>query len=343
MKIAFGFGTRPEIIKLALLMSECKKKFTTFSIFTGQHTSLFDDVKNLIDFPDYVIPIPDKRDLNLFASLLYKNIPIILERQKPDLVIVHGDTMSALCCAHIAFLMGIKIGHVEAGLRTNNVYSPFPEEYNRQCIDKISNYLWCPTMNAVENLLNEKVQGKVLYTGNTIIDFIKFIIMNNNIVIKDSNIVVITLHRRENANYFASILQQINFIAEQHKELQFIFPAHPSPTIQSQLHILSSSNIDVIDPMGYNDFIRLLANCKFIITDSGGIQEEACFLGKKVIVCRNETERPEAVQYGIAKIISSYDNIGECVNKWAMIPYDKQGINPFGDGVAVQAIIGSLL
>lgn len=346
MKIALCFGTRPEIIKMSILCEEIKKYFNTVNIFTGQHTSLYDDVKDLITNIDYKISLEEcqRKDIISLYSNMQLKIKDIFLKEKPDLVIVQGDTASSYCCALCAFLLNIKIGHIEAGLRTYDLYSPFPEEFNRQMISKISYFNWCPSEKSVEVLKKENINGKIILTGNTIMDFLvrKFKrqdIYNNNIVI--------TLHRRENSDKFISILKQINNIAKVHKKYNFIFPAHPNPNIQKQLTIITEDNIKIIKPMEYYDFINLINECRGIITDSGGIQEEAIYFLKKVLVCRDTTERMEGVDIGICRLI------GEKIEEnfeWLISDLDKNikdymndiKNNPYGNGNSCFNIIKSI-
>jgi len=267
---------------------------------------------------------------------MIKELYLCFRDSKPDLVIVQGDTASAFCAAFCAFMMGIKIGHVEAGLRTFNMSSPFPEEFNRQVISKIAYYNWCPSLYAVEMLKRENASG-IYFVGNTIVDFLYSIVDINKI--EHNNNIMITLHRRENQNSFHKILEQINYIAEKHKNIDFIFPAHPNPIIQKCLGILTSSNIHIHSPMKYERFINYLKDCRGIITDSGGIQEEAISLRKKVIVCRNTTERPEGVQLGVCKLVS--ENIVDNF-EWLLSPFTEKIDNPYGNGNACDNIIKTI-
>ena len=261
--------------------------------------------------------------------------------EKPDLIIVQGDTNSSLCAAKAAFYNQIPVGHVEAGLRTYNLNSPFPEEYNRQVISKISHYHWCPNENNAENLRREGIENNIIISGNPIVDMIADLKKNGTLQVKEnSNKVAITLHRRENKEKFATILEQINSLAENYPELEFVFPAHPNPIIQKHLDVLKHENIRVIKPMKYLDFLRLLAESRFIISDSGGIQEEAVCLGKKILICRENTERQEVIDAGIGRLVDTeiLQNI-----KWALNPIEIENYkNPFGDGTACDIIIQSL-
>ncbi len=337
MKIAICFGTRPEIIKLSMLSEKLSVNHRVFNIFTGQHHSLYGDVKHLMPIIDYKIPLSEYENLSLLYADLIKGLYGYFKIERPDMVIVQGDTASAYCGAFCAFLMGIKIGHVEAGLRTNDMFSPYPEEFNRQVIGKIANYNWCPSKLAVESLQREGVNGKIIFTGNTIVDFIHKMCDVSRVTYE--NEIVMTLHRRENKDLFVNMLQQINRIAVTHPTLKFIFPVHPNPNIRKQLDVLTASNILVGEPMKYEDFLQLLLRCKGIITDSGGIQEEALCLRKKVLVCRNNTERKEGVNIGICRLVT--DDI-EGNFEWLLTPFKTNFENPYGEGDACDKIIDSI-
>jgi len=337
MKIAICFGTRPEIIKLSLLSEKLSKKFDVINVFTGQHDSLFEDVKHLI--PDvYALPFGPSSDLNGLYSSLIRRLGCCFYNEKPDLVIVQGDTASSFCAAFCAFILGIKVGHVEAGLRTYDVDSPFPEEFNRQAIDKIAYYNWAPSKLALKNLLSENISGKIILTGNTIVDFVNQMTIDKDEFYENDEI-VITLHRRENEKLFKSILTQICEISQEYSNLKFIFSAHPNPIIQSKLDGLATSNFEIIPPMKYEKFLTLLARCRGIITDSGGIQEEALCLKKKVLVCRSNTERPEGVNIGLCKLIGSEVKKNF---KWLLEEAIVKFENPYGDGTACDKIIESI-
>ena len=337
VKIAICFGTRPEVIKLALLSKKLESKHSVVNVFTKQHHSLYDDVKHLIPKVDYSLPIGEYESINLLYSDLTKHLYYCFNNCKPDLVIVQGDTASAYCASFCAFTMGIKVGHVEAGLRTNDIKSPFPEEFNRQMISKVSHYNWCPSQIAVDNLQKESVSGKIILTGNTIVDFVRS--MPESTIKNQSNVIVVTLHRRENAEQFLNILGQIDSVAKSHPDLKFVFPAHPNPIIQKHLCIITSDNFVVVKPMKYEPFLEVLKSCKGIITDSGGIQEEAVCFKKKVLVCRDTTERKEAANVGISKIVGcDIENNFE----WLLTPYNYDFENPYGDGYACEKIEQSL-
>jgi len=341
MKINVCFGTRPEVIKLCLLSKRMREYFDVDDIFTGQHTTLFDDVKYLLNKNIISIDLNNNRDsmLSMMGAII-KELDNVFNVTKPDLIVVQGDTLSAYCASVVAFMKGIKIGHVEAGLRTNNLQSPFPEEFNRQTISKIAYYNWCPTEDSVNNLLQEKVKGKMFLTGNTVVDYVyqNFNINNNT----KNNKIIVTLHRRENKEIFSIILRQLETIASNNKNLDFIFPAHPNPNIQKQLGIIKQDNIKIVSTMKYDDFLKVMSECNGIITDSGGIQEEAVCFNKKTLICRDTTERMESVRTGICRLVK--ENILDNFN-WLITPLEfniTQKNNPFGDGHSCEKIISTI-
>jgi UDP-N-acetylglucosamine 2-epimerase (non-hydrolysing) len=319
-----------------MLSEGLSSQHKVINLFTGQHDSLYDDVKHLIRV-DHRLPLMKYNSLPLMYSGITQDLYRYLDVERPDMVIVQGDTASAYCGAFCAFLMGIKVGHVEAGLRTNDVLSPFPEELNREIIGRIADYNWCPSEDSVEILKRERVRGEVILTGNTIVDFIKKMCFGKTITL--GNEIVVTLHRRENKDLFANMLSQLNRVALKHPLVKFIFPVHPNPNIRSQTSILTASNIHITEPMKYEDFLTLLMRCGGIITDSGGIQEEAVCLRKKTLICRNNTERKEGVKIGICNLVG--DNIEDNF-EWLLSPFDKAYDNPYGDGDACEKIIASL-
>ena len=333
--ILICYGTRPEIIKLSPLINILReKKITHSTVFTGQHTDLFDDVKNLIPNPDYKLSIMKKnQSLNDILCSISEGFINILNNLNPDIVIVQGDTSTVLTCALNAFYANIDIGHVEAGLRTFNLSSPYPEEGNRQLVSRIANYNWAPTKIAFNNLKNEGVSN-IFLTGNTIVDACN----SYNYKITYENKILITLHRRENfGDRIIKIFNELNQLAVIHNDLQFIFPMHPNPNIQKHKKILK--NIKIIKPLQYPDLLNLLSKVKFVISDSGGIQEECASFQKKILVCRDNTERPEGISAGFAKIIGT-----ELIQNfnWANDDPEWNGQNPYGKGDAAKKIIECL-
>ena len=333
--ILICYGTRPEVIKLASLINLLKKRKINFkTVFTGQHSDLYNDVKSLIPKPNYELKIMKKnQSLNDILINISNDFVKILKKEKPDLVIVQGDTTTVLTCALNAFYTGVDIGHVEAGLRSYNLLSPYPEEGNRQVVSRISTYNWAPTKIAVENLKKENISN-IFLTGNTIVDACKM----HMYPIKYNNKILITLHRRENfGEKIIKLFNELSIAAQKYDNIEFIFPMHPNPNIQKHKSLLK--NIKIINPLEYSELLKLLSEVKFVISDSGGIQEECASFKKKILVCRDNTERPEGVEAGFAKIIGT--NILDNFN-WANKNYKWNGNNPYGQGNAAKKIIKSL-
>jgi UDP-N-acetylglucosamine 2-epimerase len=324
MKILFCLGTRPEWLKIKPLINLMdKSEYDLF--FTGQH----EDLLNNVEF-DYKVSVTNKNNrLDDIMISCMSNFP----NQNYDYVLVQGDTGSALGCALASYNRKIKLIHLEAGLRTYDLENPYPEEAYRQIISRISDINLCPTNLSFENLISEKVTGKIFVVGNTVLD--------NIVDLKDKtnygNDVLITLHRRENHDIMNKWFESLNLISEKYKDLNFILPIHPNPNVQKHKHILNK-NIKVVDPLNHNDLLNILVDCKFVITDSGGIQEEATFLNKKSIVCRKTTERPEGINTGHiilcenpSDLISYVDNIVKDYNINTECPY--------GDGRSSEKIL----
>jgi UDP-N-acetylglucosamine 2-epimerase len=324
MKILFCLGTRPEWLKIKPLINLMdKSEYDLF--FTGQH----EDLLNNVEF-DYKVSVTNKNNrLDDIMISCMSNFP----NQNYDYVLVQGDTGSALGCALASYNRKIKLIHLEAGLRTYDLENPYPEEAYRQIISRISDINLCPTNLSFENLISEKVTGKIFVVGNTVLD--------NIVDLKDKtnygNDVLITLHRRENHDIMNKWFESLNLISEKYKDLNFILPIHPNPNVQKHKHILNK-NIKVVDPLNHNNLLNILIDCKFVITDSGGIQEEATFLNKKSIVCRKTTERPEGINTGHiilcenpSDLISYVDNIVKDYNINTECPY--------GDGRSSEKIL----
>ena len=334
-KILVCYGTRPEIIKLAPIINVLKNTKIDFkTIFTGQHTDLYNDVKDLIPEPNYHLGImKHNQTLNDILVNISKGFTKILKSENPDIVIVQGDTSTVLTCALNAYYENIDIGHVEAGLRSHNLQSPYPEEGNRQIVSRIATYNWAPTEIAYNNLTKENISN-IFLTGNTIVDACRMY----NYKIKYNNKVLVTLHRRENfGNKIIKLFKELNYLATNNKQLKFIFPMHPNPNIQKHKHLLTE--IKIIKPLKYKDLLKLLSEVNFVISDSGGIQEECASFNKKILVCRDNTERPEGVNAGFAKIIGT-----DIINnfEWANKNCRWEGNNPYGNGDAAKKIIQSL-
>ena len=333
--ILICYGTRPEVIKLAPVVEELAARDIMFrTLFSGQHDELFDDVADLIPEPDIDLGIMESGQtpedvLNRVTS----QITPILCREQPNLVIVQGDTSTAAAVAQAAFNEGISVGHVEAGLRTYDLESPWPEEQNRQLISKIALLNWAPTETAAENLRIEGVSN-VVVTGNTIID----ICSRYDLPVSYGTKVLVTLHRRENfGNRMKTLFRQLDELAAKHSDLEFIFPMHPNPEVQRHRDLLR--NVNVVQPLQYRLLLKLLSEARFVISDSGGIQEECAAFRKKVLVCRDKTERPEGVEADLAKIVGT-DIAGNF--SWANDSPEWEGENPYGDGKAAERIVDSI-
>jgi UDP-N-acetylglucosamine 2-epimerase (non-hydrolysing) len=354
----FIFGTRPEAIKLApLIIKFIEKKEKVFVCNTGQHRDLVDDVLTLFDIKiDFDLQIM-KENQNLFSltSNLISKIKNVLEISKPNYVFVHGDTTTCFASSLATFYSKLKLVHVEAGLRTNNKYSPFPEEMNRQLVSKMADIHLCPTSEAKQNLLEEGVvTHKIFITGNTVVDALLLAKDKINIqdkidikkLINKEKFILFTGHRRENfGDGFKNIFEALLEIAKNNLEVQIIYPVHPNPNVKKEaLRLLGKiPNISLTDPVKYGDFIWLMENCELIITDSGGIQEEAPSFNKIVVVTRESTERTESLVDGNSIIVGSdKQKLIETVNELLHdVTKDKVFIkskNPFGSGQACEQI-----
>ena len=368
-KILFVFGTRPEAIKMAPVIKAFKdeKIFDTKVCVTGQHRQMLDQVLDIFDIkPDYDLNIMERgQDLFDITANVLSGMKNVLSEYSPDLVLVHGDTSTTSATAIAAFYQKIKVGHVEAGLRTGNIYSPWPEEVNRQISGVIANYHFAPTPTSMENLLKEnKNKENILVTGNTVIDAL-FLVLDKiekdtklkNTILKsisdqykfnsDKKIILVTGHRRENfGEGFTNICKALKKIADNNHDVDIVYPVHLNPNVQKPVkNILSNSkNIYLINPLSYENFIYLMSKSYFIITDSGGVQEEAPSLGKPVLVMRNTTERPEAVEAGTVKLVGT--NFEAIVNESQKFLDDEKEYkkmskahNPYGDGSASKRIV----
>ncbi len=364
IKVLMIFGTRPEAIKMAPLVLEMQKyKDIECKIcLTGQHREMLDQVMDIFSLKaDFDLNIMEKsQTLTSITCKILTKLDELFAEYTPDIVLVHGDTTTTFAGSLAAFYKQIPVGHVEAGLRTFDKYSPFPEELNRGLTGTIANMHFCPTQNNANNLENEKKQGEIYITGNTVIDALKTTICENYEFkadgIKNINfekkLVLVTAHRRENyGEPFENILSAIRDLANEYKStLEFVYPVHLSPYVREQAdkYLSGLSNVHLIPPVTVDDMHNLMGKAYMIMTDSGGIQEEAPSLGKPVLVLRAETERPEAVLYGTVKIAGNkYDTIYESAkelieNKEA---YEKmsKAANPYGDGLASKRICEAIL
>lgn len=363
-KVMFAFGTRPEAIKMAPLIKtfQADKDFVTKVCVTAQHRQMLDQVLNIFDInPDYDLNIMKPgQDLFDVTENVLSGMKRVLSDFNPDIVLVHGDTTTTSACSLAAFYNKIKIGHIEAGLRTGNIYSPWPEEANRKITGVLADYHFAPTSTSENNLLKENINKKnILVTGNTVIDALYLMIekIENNPRLKsrilelissqyklfdDKKIILITGHRRENFGHgFRNICNALKTIADNNPDFDIVYPVHFNPNVQKPVReILSNAkNIHLIEPLSYECFIYMMSKSFFIITDSGGIQEEAPSLGKPVLVMRDSSERPEAIKAGTVKLVGTdYAKIIEESQKLIddENEYNKmsKAYNPYGDGKA---------
>jgi UDP-N-acetylglucosamine 2-epimerase len=328
--ILVAYGTRPEWIKIKPLIYEFKKNNIPYkTIFTGQHKDL---VTNEADYNLNMVEISENRLDNIINNCT--NLPDSLFIGITH-VLVQGDTSSALGLALTAFNRKIKVIHLEAGLRTYNYDNPYPEEINRQLIGRISDINLCPTEYNLKNLINEKVMGESYVVGNTGLD--------NLLEYKENttydNIVLVTLHRRENHDKIDKWFTEIDRLAWEHPNIIFILPIHPNPNVTKHKHILS--NVKIIEPLTHKELLDLLVKCKLVITDSGGLQEECSFLNKKCLVCRQTTERPESI--GVTTfMVEDIDKLNNMFNEH-IYNYEVNTSSPFGDGFASKKIIEVLI
>ena len=369
-KILIVFCTRPEAIKMVPLIKEFKK-YNGFEIkicVSAQHRQMLDQVLNLFEIkPDYDLDImKTNQDLYDISSRVLLGMREILKDFCPNVVLVHGDTTTSFVGALAAFYQKIKIGHVEAGLRTNDLYSPFPEEANRQITGVLADFHFAPTQSAKQNLIKEnKNPNSIIVTGNTVIDALLLMIdkIEKNVNLRDEitsilrlkysnfgserKFILVTGHRRENfGDGFLNICDALKNIAQNNPEIDIVYPLHLNPNVQKPVReILSNlSNVYLIDPLEYEKFVYLMSKSFFIITDSGGIQEEAPSLGKPVLVTRDTTERPEALQSGAVKLVGTNKNIIIKEAQNLILQKDEfekmsKANNPYGDGKASERIL----
>ena len=380
-KIMLVFGTRPEAIKMAPLVKEFQKRKDTFETIvcvTGQHREMLDQVLKIFDIrPDYDLNIMKQgQDLYDVTARVLVGMRDVLDEAKPDVVLVHGDTTTSTAAALAAFYRQIPVGHVEAGLRTHNIYSPWPEEMNRQLTGRIATYNFAPTALSRENLLKESVDdAKITVTGNTVIDALYWVVdrikddksLNTELAetlkaagydterLNDGRrLVLITGHRRENfGDGFISMCRAIRHLTEKYPEVDFVYPMHLNPNVRKPIHEVfgedlgNLGNMHFIEPLEYLSFVYLMEKSAIVLTDSGGIQEEAPGLGKPVLVMRDTTERPEALAAGTVRLVGTdYDRI---VGEVSRLIDDEEAyrlmshaVNPYGDGRACPRIADQL-
>ena len=377
-KIMLVFGTRPEAIKMAPLVKEFQKhpdKFKTIVCVTGQHREMLDQVLRIFEIvPDYDLNIMKQgQDLYDVTSRVLLGMRDVLKEVQPDIVLVHGDTTTSTAAALAAFYQQIPVGHVEAGLRTHNIYSPWPEEMNRQITGRIATYHFAPTPLSRQNLLVENVKPEqIIVTGNTVIDALYMVVekiksdkaldkeleevllhsgYDVNRLSDGKKMVLITGHRRENfGDGFISMCKAIQALTQKYPEVDFVYPMHLNPNVRKPIHevfgedLSNLGNMFFIEPLEYLSFVYLMEKSTIVLTDSGGIQEEAPGLGKPVLVMRDTTERPEALEAGTVKLVGTdYDRIVSEVSTLLKYEayYDKmsKAVNPYGDGKACERIV----
>lgn len=372
------FGTRPEAIKMAPLVKEFQKhpqEFETLVCVTGQHRQMLDQVLKIFDIrPDFDLNIMKQgQDLYDVTARVLTGMRDVLDQARPDVVLVHGDTTTSTAAALGAFYRQIPVGHVEAGLRTHNIYSPWPEEMNRQITGRIATYNFAPTQLSRKNLLAEGVsEDKITVTGNTVIDALYWVVdkikrtpriaddlkeqlriagYDTDCLADGRKLVLITGHRRENfGSGFISMCQAIKTLTEKFPDVDFVYPMHLNPNVRKPIREVFGENLEglgnmfFIEPLEYLSFVYLMEKSAIVLTDSGGIQEEAPGLGKPVLVMRDTTERPEALEAGTVKLVGTdYERIvGETSRLLTDADYYSrmaQAVNPYGDGLACSRIV----
>lgn len=380
-KVMLVFGTRPEAIKMAPLAKEFQKhpdKFETIVCVTGQHRQMLDQVLEIFDIkPDYDLNIMKQgQDLYDVTARVLTGMRDVFTDIKPDVVLVHGDTTTSTAAAIASFYQQIPVGHVEAGLRTHNIYSPWPEEMNRQITGRIAEYNFAPTQLSHDNLIAEGIDDKhIIITGNTVIDTLYWVVdkmkhdgnLNINLsnqlkdagydtdrLVNGRRMVLITGHRRENfGDGFINMCRAIKALTEKYPDIDFVYPMHLNPNVRKPIHevfgddLSNLGNMFFIEPLEYLSFVYLMEKSTIVLTDSGGIQEEAPGLGKPVLVMRDTTERPEALSAGTVKLVGTdFDKIVGEVS--ALLDdakhYDEMShaVNPYGDGLACKRIVNYL-
>lgn len=374
IKLMMVFGTRPEGIKMAPLfhaLNGDNERFDTTVVVTGQHREMLDQVLELFDItPDFDLSVMrDGQDLTDVTISIMEKMREIYRQCNPDLVLVHGDTTTTYAAATAAFYQGISVGHVEAGLRTFNLQAPFPEEFNRQVVSKIAEMHFCPTQTSADNLMSEGVDASQIFiTGNTVIDSLHWVLrrLQDNAERKEAVVnvlsdrlgfgwercryVLVTGHRRENfGDGFISICKAVFALAERFPTTHFVYPVHLNPRVREPVESLLGGvqNIHLIEPLDYEPFVYLLSKCYLVLTDSGGIQEEAPSLGKPVLVMRDVTERPEAVAAGTVKLVGTDETtltseVSSLLTDSEAYARMARAHNPYGDGDACARILKSI-
>lgn len=386
-RIMLVFGTRPEAIKMCPLVKEFQKypeEFETIVCVTGQHREMLDQVLRIFEVkPDFDLNIMKQgQDLYDVTARVLTGMRDVFKECKPDVVLVHGDTTTSTAAALAAFYQQIPVGHVEAGLRTHNIYSPWPEEMNRQITGRIATYNFSPTPLSEKNLQEEKAHGQIFVTGNTVIDALHMVVeklkndpkleaeqvevlkaagydvtrlfSNSQILDKKKKLVLITGHRRENfGDGFISMVTAMKDLSEKYPEVDFVYPMHLNPNVRKPIHevfgedLTKYENFFFIEPLQYLEFVYLMEKSTVVLTDSGGIQEEAPGLGKPVLVMRDTTERPEALESGTVHLVGTNHDL--IVSEVSTLLDDSQAyermskaVNPYGDGKACLRIVDAL-
>lgn len=364
LRIMSVFGTRPEAIKMAPLVKELKsrKEIESLCCVTAQHRQMLDSVMEVFDLKadcDLDIMTP-RQTLSTIASKCLLGMDGAIEQLKPDMILVHGDTSTTFAGALSAFYHQVPVGHVEAGLRTYDKYSPFPEEMNRKMVTAIADLYFCPTKNNRDNLLREGIEKGIFITGNTVIDALKTTVRSdyvfatqelNELDYENRKIILVTCHRRENyGEPMKNIMLALRQIAEQNEDVELVYPVHLSPVVREAVdaYLRGAPRVHLIDPLAADEMHNLMARCYLVLTDSGGLQEEAPALGKPVLVMRRETERPEAVDAGTVKLCGVVQD--DIVTMAERLIRDKgayekmaHAVNPYGDGNACARIADAIL
>lgn len=365
IKVMTVFGTRPEAIKMAPLVKKLEeaKDIKSIVCVTAQHREMLDQVLELFSIkPDYDLDImKDRQTITGITTSVLKGIEDVIVKEKPDMILVHGDTTTTFAGSLAAFYQKVPVGHVEAGLRSGDKYSPYPEEINRSLTGRIASIHFSPTISNKDNLLKENIDEKdIIITGNTVIDALMMAIDKyykfddeklNNIDFDNKKVILLTSHRRENLGQpMINIFKAVKRTVEENKDVEIVFPVHLNPKVRELVKSVLGGleRVHLIEPLDYKPFVNLMAKCDIIMSDSGGIQEEAPSLGKPVIVLRKETERPEAVEAGTVKIVGTeetdvYESVNTLIKNKA--EYDKMAnaVNPYGDGKASDRIVEGIL
>ena len=357
------FGTRPEAIKMAPLVQELQSRpgITSICCVTAQHRQMLDSVLDIFHLkPDYDLNIMEPRQtLSTITTKCLLGMEEVLEQAKPDLVLVHGDTSTTFAGALAAFYHQVKVGHVEAGLRTWDKYSPFPEEMNRKLVGDIADLHFCPTRSNVANLAREDITDGVFITGNTVIDALKTTVVKdyhfstellNQLDYEHKKIILVTCHRRENYGQpMANIMTALRRVAESFEDVELVYPVHLSPVVREAAakYLSGHQRIHLIDPLDVEEMHNLMARSYLVMTDSGGLQEEAPALGRPVLVLRRETERPEAVEAGTVKIAGTEEETifrmaSELLTDEKAYHEMAHAVNPYGDGFACRRIVDAI-